>query len=285
MFRRFVLFSLCTIGLFLQTIQAAERPADGNANKIVLIVMDPLSSQLACDCVKGYAQRNYDMLGEYLQQAINRPVEVAQAESLTTALKEKTDGRVDIIIGKDSVVRYGAQQHKLSVTPIASMTDLKGSTMQKGLFVVRTESPVASLLDITNFQVLFGPESCDEKYAAPRAKLKDLEIVYSEPAEACQTCSIAAKKLVALPTDSQTVAVISSYATPLLEGCGSVKKGDLRIIGESDEVPFISCFVNSQLPRDLREKIQTALLNMKSAELRKALETQDGFVSYMGPQE
>jgi len=36
--------------------------------------------------------------------------------------------------------------------------------------------------------------------------------------------------------------VISSYAQPLLEGCGTIKKGDLRVIGETDPMPFVVAF-------------------------------------------
>ena len=32
-----------------------------------MVVMDPLALPLSCPCVKGYAQRNYDKLGEKLE--------------------------------------------------------------------------------------------------------------------------------------------------------------------------------------------------------------------------
>jgi ABC-type phosphate/phosphonate transport system substrate-binding protein len=74
-------------------------------------------------------------------------------------------------------------------------------------------------------------------------------------------------------------AVISSYAKPLLEGCGTVKKGDLRVVGETAPVPFITAFVNAQLPASDREAITEALLAAgRDPKLAVALETKVGFV-------
>ena len=78
---------------------------------------------------------------------------------------------------------------------------------------------------------------------------------------------------------TKAAAVISSYAKPLLEGCGTIKKGDVRVVGETEKVPFITAFVNSTLPGDLREKITASLLNVKQEPaLLLSLETRDGFV-------
>ena len=73
--------------------------------------------------------------------------------------------------------------------------------------------------------------------------------------------------------------MISSYAQPLLEGCGTIKKGDLRVVGETAPVPFIVAFVSESVPADEREAIQKSLLNVgKNKALCTAIETKAGFV-------
>ena len=42
--------------------------------------------------------------------------------------------------------------------------------------------------------------------------------------------------------EKPTAAVISSYAAALLEGCGTIEKGAIRIIGETEPVPFVTVF-------------------------------------------
>jgi hypothetical protein len=66
----------------------------------------------------------------------------------------------------------------------------------------------------------------------------------------------------------------------LLEGCGTVEKGALRIVGETAPVPFIEAFVSEELPGELRSEIKSALLKSTiDPLLRRALETKAGFVA------
>ncbi len=110
--------------------------------------------------------------------------------------------------------------------------------------------------------------------------MKELEIETSGE-EICETCSVAAKKLVELPSNNKAVAVISSYAEKLLTGCGTVEQGALRAIGESESVPFISVFVNEQIDAVEAKAISESLFSIReSKELLEALESKNGFVAY-----
>ena len=82
---------------------------------------------------------------------------------------------------------------------------------------------------------------------------------------------------------SRTATVISSYAQPLLEGCGTIKKGDLRVVGETAPVPFIVAFVNDSLSLTEKESVRKVLFAVgKDRDLCTALETKDGFVTPPG---
>ena len=266
---------------FLATIASAADKDAIPKDALVVVVTDPLSKEIACDCVAGYAQRDYTKLGSYLQASLKKPVVVVFSESMTVAIKDKSQGRADIIIGKDSVVRADAKSLGLGeFEPAVALTDKQGVTSMRGLFVVKKECPAASLLDIDNYQILFGPQKCDEKWMAPRATLKKLDVPFTDASKSCETCSVAAKELAALPGDTKSAAVISSYALALLEGCGTIKKGDLRVVGETDTVPFITCFVSRSLPDAQRQGVREALLALKDPALLTALESKNGFVPY-----
>ncbi len=269
----------CVLSTVLALSAYAVDPEPIPKDALVMVVLDPLSKEIACDCVSGYAQRDYEKLGAYLQTALKRPVAVVFSESMTVAVKEKASGRADIVIGKDSVVRSDAKSLGIGeLEPVVALTDKQGVTTMRGLFIVRNDNPAASLLDIDGYQILFGPEKCDEKFKAPKATLKKLDVDVADEAKSCETCSVAAKELVALPKDNKTAAVISSYALALLEGCGTVKKGDLRVIGETDTVPFITCFASRSLPDSQRQELRAALLALKDPALLTALESKNGFV-------
>ena len=250
-------------------------------SELTVVVMDPLSAPLSCPCVAGYAQRDYEKLGKHLEKALGRPVKVHFSESLTNALKKKTEGKADLIIGKESVVRHEAAENKLNATPIASLTGKDGKTTMTGLFVVGGKDPAITVSDLKGYRILFGYKECDEKYAAAFRLMKDLGMKHEGKIETCPSCSDGATKVVDGSKGGEKIAtVVSSYAQPLLEGCGTIKKGDVRVVGETDPVPFIVAFVNNNLPSTDREAIQKALFTVaRDAELCKIMETKLGFVS------
>jgi hypothetical protein len=53
------------VALLLSTVLLAvigQRAMAGDPAPLTMIVMDPLAAPLACPCVKGYAQRDYEKL-------------------------------------------------------------------------------------------------------------------------------------------------------------------------------------------------------------------------------
>src|SRR5438552_8462322 len=111
--------------LSLLALALVGSPASAKDNKtapvLTVVVMDPLAAPLSCPCVKGYAQRDYQKLAAQLEKDLGRPVKVFFAETLTEALKKKSEGKADLIIGKDSVVRSGAKDNGLAVTSVAAL--------------------------------------------------------------------------------------------------------------------------------------------------------------------
>lgn len=255
------------------------RAGDGKI-PIVVVVTDPLSADLSCPCVAGYGQRDYKALGTFLAARIGRPVDVHFHAKLAGALDEKTAGRADLIIGKDSMMRAEAKEKKIDLTMLASLTGKEGETTQTGLIVVPAGDAAISADQLKGYRFLFGPESAEEKHAAPKALLGELGVDVAAEDKATPTCTDCATKLVdAGKANEKAAGVISSYALPLLEGCGTIKKGDLRVIGTTDPVPFISAFANAALPADVRDRLKAALLEVaKDEELCRVLETKLGFI-------
>jgi ABC-type phosphate/phosphonate transport system substrate-binding protein len=248
---------------------------------LTLVVLDPLAADLACPCVEGYAQRDYAKLGEFIGKKIGRPVQVHFAETLAGALQKKTEGKADLIIGKDSMIRYGAKQAKMEIEALAALTGKDGKTTMKGLWIVHSKDKAVVPEDLKGYRMIFGNEDADEKHAAGLKMLCELELPVPAKKETCDSCSTAAKKVVdGFQSDEKVAAIISSYAQPLLEGCGTVKKGELRVVGETDEVPFITAFANAQLPATQRAALRDALLALsKDSELCKKMETKFGFIA------
>ncbi len=276
----FLTTAVFTVGSF--AFAAESEPAAGNdaAGKptLTLVVMDPLSLPLSCPCVEGYAQRKYEVLQAYLQRKLARPVELVFNDSLQSGL-EKTDGRADIVIGKDSVVRADAKAAGLPMHAVARLTDKAGKTSQHGLIVVNKLDPATKVADLAGYKIIFGPAEADEKHTAAKMLLTSAGVSIPEELTIDEACSDGACKVIDLGPESKSAAVISSYAQPLLEGCGTIKKGDLRVVGQTEPVPFITAFVSDNLDASVQTEITRALENVvEEPELLIALESLMGFL-------
>jgi len=286
--KHFLIFALAALALPALAEEkklAADKPAvDIPADALVMVVMDPLAAPLSCPCVEGYAQRNYDKLAEFLTSQLGRPVVAVYNASLPAALKLDTKDRADIVIGKRSVVLYDAKRAAKQLRPVLSLSGKDGKTDMQGLFVVASSDPAKSVADLKGYRIFYGTEDSDEKYTAAFALLKTHGIAPTAKPETCAACSDGATKILELGPQARTATVISSYAAPLLEGCGTVKKGDLKVIGTTGSVPFVEAFVSEGLSAGEQAKIEAALSKMAlDIELLQAMESLMGFVP-IGPQ-
>lgn len=274
-FKKYHFFILLT-AVFVLTSCEKSKPVDVETKPALnIVVMDPLSDRLACDCVEGYAQRKYDNLAEFLEKQLSRKVWIRYGESLIETLRVNP-GRIDVIIGKSSVVKYDMNKAGISGDSIAALTGKNGSTKMNGLFVVRGDDKAKTTSDLNGYKIMFGPQWETEKSTAAIKALKSRSISIPKEIARGSTCNASALAVIERDADA---AVISSYALALLEGCDTIDKGQLRVVGKTDEVDFITVFATSSLSPDGREEIVKALLAVKNdKQLLKQMESRDGFV-------
>lgn len=275
-----LLFMTSFVASFGSALSAADR-AD-SAKPLVVVVMDPLAKPLSCPCVAGYAQRNYEMLGEALAKSLKREVQVVFNESLVNALKKEELKQADLVIGKQSVILHDAKAANLSLKKVAMLSGKDGSTTQRGLVVVASSDPAKKISDLKNYSIYFGPQECDEKRAAAIKLFEKEGVEIPAKLETAVACDEGAIKILEMAEKGQRgCAVISSYAKPLLEGCGQVPKGALKVVGETEDIPFIATYINSGMDERDQRSIVNALLQSTDVDvpLRIALETKRGFVA------
>ena len=239
-----------------------------------IVVMDPLCDRLACDCVAGYARRNYGKLGEFLETQLHRKVDIAYAESLASP-QVHAEEEIDLVIGKFSVVRFDAAKARLNLRTVAMLSGKDGSVTQTGLFVVRQADAARSIEGLQGRQILLGPEDSQEKRSAALAAMEAFGLAAPEKIVDRQSCNAAA---MAVAEEDADAAVVSSYAMPLLEGCGTVDKGVLRIVGRTDRVPFIGVLATDRVgPAVERDLVKVLLAVGDHPELLAAMESKSGF--------
>ncbi len=265
--------SLAVLPAIVVGCVAGHQPAAGRLLR--LVVMDPLAVQLACTCVEGFAQRDYAELADFLSRRLQRPIRLRFAEGLSAAARAG-DGPPDLIIGSWSVVVFDAAAAGTPVRPIAQLTDKAGSTDLRGLFVVRAGDPARSVADLRGHSLLFGPPEAAEKHSAAFAALGEHGLPLPKPPAICPSCTTAAAEVADGKADA---AVISSYALALLEGCGTIDKGALRVVGSTRPLPFVAAFATNRVSAEDERLIAGSLAAIEAdPALLAAMESRDGFV-------
>ncbi|MBM3853779.1 MAG: hypothetical protein FJ399_11585 [Verrucomicrobia bacterium] len=255
------------LSLVVPPAPAAESPP------LNLIVMDPLALPLSCTCIAGLGQRRYDLLAQHLQPFIGRSIKVTFDESLALATS-RTGGRADVIVGKDAVVRSDAGNARLAVRPLAALTDEEGATQLRGVFLVRRTSPAKTIADLVGRTISLGPVEEEEAHGAVERTLKRLNTTAQ-----LKTARSLDDAALAMNDGEADAAVVSDFLPRLLEGCGKLERGSVRMIGETDPVPFIRVFATATVAPDLEEKIARGLAAVAGKpELLAALESKAGFV-------
>lgn len=251
---------------------------DGN-EPICLAIMDPLAARLSCPCVAGYAQRDYEALAGHLEQKLGRPVKIGFGESIRRATETAGCPVAHVIIGKHSVVKADARDAGLNIEPILALSDLKGQTVQRGLFVVAANDPAESVEDLIDYEIHLGHENHSEKHGMPLKALRLAGVVEPAAVHEHPSCSDAAATVLDVKPPALAAAVVSSYAQPLLEGCGAVPKGALRVVGQTGPVRFITAFVTAEMDFQTREAVRSALVSVAAEKpLCAKLESANGFV-------
>jgi outer membrane protein assembly factor BamB len=254
----------------------AQRAA---APPIMLVVLDPLAKELACACVKGYGQRDYRKLAAHLASALKQPVAVEFSDDLAETLALASPGQEVIVAGEQSLVRQSAKRAALPCHPVGELTDPEGNTTVAGSFVVRASDPAKELKDVAGRKILFGLADTAENHAAVQAALRVAAVDESPAApEKRRAYSDAALDVLDSQDNLAPVAVIPAYALRLLEGCGSITPGDLKVIGKTQPQPFITFFVADNIAAEKEQKIVQTLLGIAAdAKLLQAMESRDGF--------
>jgi outer membrane protein assembly factor BamB len=269
-------FALLTACLVISSAFAA--PPAPSAKPLLLVVMDPLAKELACACVKGQGQRDYRKLAALLESTLKHKVAIEFTDDLADTLSLADAGPEVIVVGDRSHVAHAAVAAKLPVQPVAELTDPDGQTTLPAAFVVQARDPAKELKDLRGRRVLYGVPAADGKHAAALAALRAAGV---EPAANSATRANYSEAALDVLDSSDTpapVGVIPAYGPALLVGCGSVRAGELRVVGRSEPVPFITVFVADAIAAAKREKILQALLAVaRDAKLLQALESKDGF--------
>lgn len=255
------------------TWAAKEKP-------LTFVVMDPLSKELACACVKGYGQRDYRKLTAYLAQELKRDIAIEFSDDLTETLKAIGADHELVVVGEYSRMLKEAGVARLKIRPLCGLSDPEGDTNIHAVLVAQSKDSVQNLQGITGRKILFALADTEANHKTLQNCLSTVGLTQTPTLEKRSQYTDAALDVLDSTEPNPPVALVPSYAMRLLQGCGSIKPGELKVIGKTDSFPFITLFVNERLDQTMEAKLEQALLSVgKDAKLLELMESKDGFQS------
>ncbi|MFT4689187.1 MAG: outer membrane protein assembly factor BamB [Limisphaerales bacterium] len=258
----------------------AARSLAQSAPALTVLVMDPLALQLSCACVDGTGQRRYSQLADHLEKSLGRSIRLIFDESLALALNRAPNG-IDLVIGKDAMVRFDATATGTHLRPVAALTDRRKRTVFSGVFVVHKDSGLSALKQLAGSHIALGPIEDEETNGAARATLAQAGVSRVR----FTVCGSIDSAALMVHDGEADAAVVSDFLPPLLEGCGKLEKGTIEVIGSTGEIPFIRIFAADSISSEFEEKLFLALKNAgKKPRLLAALESGSGFQSVRRPE-
>lgn len=163
---------------------------------------------------------------------------------------------------------------ELKLVPLASPVNLNGESTSQGYVFVRKDNAMRQILDMRGGNIVFVDPASMEGYLFPVAYLKKLGIedISKFYKRYFFSGSHASAVFAVLDGRADIGSAKSTVYDDLAKKDPSIKQ-ELRILAKSIEVPETTLCVRSEIPRDLRERLTDALLQMnKSPEGLKALE-------------
>ena len=237
--------------------------------------MDPMAEPLSCACVEGMGQRDYQQFADHLEFCTGRAVRLMFEESAALAI-DRIGRNVDLVIGKQSVVRFDAKQAELPLRLIAELSDRRGRTDLTGVLVVRQDDPARAVSDLKGRMVMLGPPEDSETHAAAKALLRQHGVDAGTTIETAGSLDAAT---FALTDDETDAAALPDFMPMFLEACGKVEKGSLRVLGHTTREPFIGVFASERVNADVEKTLRQALAEAADdALLLDALESKLGFL-------
>lgn len=222
------------------------------------------------------SNKRYQGLKDYLSKALNMPVDLVQASGYSATIEAMRANRIDVAtIGPLS---YLIAVQKAGAEAIAIPGNEAGPLTYRSCIIVKADSPIKTLEDLIKdskkYTMSFVDPASTSGHLIPRVFLegkgldveKDFRKMFFSTSHPLSLYTVTGGKVDAAAT---MPAMIHT-----MEDNGKLKKGEVRILWESQDIPSSPVTVRKSLPEAFKKEILAAFLNLAKVdpELAAALQ-------------
>ncbi len=229
---------------------------------IHLAVNETYCKKTACICVHEVAAREYELLQEELKKQFNIDLQLTYFVETFNMEDELAKKTFDGVICKPWTAYMLADENNINYKRIADVLDPYNSPWLMGIFVVKVDSPVKSLADITGLTLVTGQKDSYEKYHLPMYMLEENGVepkkIYGK--SSCLEC------INELLDGRAEVAVVSDYTFSASCAVDVANPDEFKTIAETERIPLTSVILDMDKVSETDAlRLQKALLALSGS--------------------
>ena len=196
-------------------------------------------------------------MSEYLEM----PVEQLEGGDYAVGIEAMKNKKLDVLLV--SPMSYFQAKKKVAIEPLVT-TAILGSEPYKTVFITQKDNnEINELKDLKGTNFAFVDPASSSGYMFPKYTLvKELNLEAAkveEPNYFFKTVAYSGKhdaRLMGVSKGDYEAAAVSGQVISMMDAAGLVDQDEIKIIGETEEIPNPSYVVRSELPEDLKAKIK-----------------------------
>ncbi len=208
-------------------------------------------------------------LGEYLSDALDRPVRIVQANGYGPTIEAMRAGKVDIIRANGPFT-YVIANEKAGAEAIVRVGSSAGPGLYQSMIVAHPETGIETLEDLIaragELDFAFVDPASASGHLIPRALFESRGIDPEEDFARTIFTMTHANSAMAVISGKVHAGAISSATYELFLKTGVMAADAMTVLWRSDPIPTGPVMVRSDLPQELKDRLRDAYLALNSGE-------------------
>ena len=255
------ILSLVSLSLIGSAANAAPNP-DPDTLKVALLPDENASTVI----------KNNQPLKAYLEKELGKKIELIVTTDYSSMIEAMRHGRLDLAYF--GPLSYVMAKQKSDIEPFAALMQ-KGSTTYQAVLIANVGANINKISDIAGKDVAYGDKASTSSHLIPKSLLAESGLVAGSN---YREHFVGAHDAVAMAVQNGH-AQAGGLSKPIFEALiqrGTIDGTKVKMLMESKPFPQYPWTMRSNLKPELKEKIRTAFIGMKDAEVLKSFKA-DGF--------
>lgn len=217
---------------------------------------------------------------EDMSKAIGIPVEIMEGADYAVGIEAMKNKKLDVMLV--SPMSYFQAKQRVEVEPLVT-TSSPGKEAYRTVFITKkSNDKINALEDLKGTNFAFVDPASSSGYLYPKyelvTQLKLDQAKLEEPNYFFKTVAYSGKhdsSVMGVAKGDYEAAAVAGQVLESMDEAGLVKKDELKIIAETQEIPNAAYVIRKELPENLKKKIKDFYLNYDNKEYFKAFYKDD----------